>query len=43
MKSWMLLKEEGEKFFKLKEYQNACDHYKDALTNIFESKFDESI
>jgi len=38
----MLLKEEGEKFFKLKEYQKACDHYKDALTNIFESKFYES-
>jgi len=41
MDSWMLLKEEAKRSFKLKNYREACDHYKKALTEI-ESKFDES-
>jgi len=41
MNSWMLLKEEAEKFFKSKDYQKACDHYKETLTDI-ESKLNES-
>jgi len=36
----MMLKGEGEKKIKIKDYQKACDHYKEALAEI-ESKFDE--